>query len=174
MESSSGTNAPAMAELRVLNVLVMLVSTSADQPKVAMQAVWAVANLAVHAPLKRPLAGRPLPPLPPLNPIGGTIETTSVAPGKLPPLLKPLGGRAGAPHPTPARLAMLDSPSRSLPTAPSAVTEVTEVTEVAEVLSPLRELSNTKVQRFELSPAPPVESKKASRVSEPQAARVVD
>jgi len=53
--SATGTNATAMAELSVLNVLVMLVSTSADEPKVAMQAVWAVANLAVHAPLKRPL-----------------------------------------------------------------------------------------------------------------------
>ena len=53
--SSVPSNAAAMAEPSVLSALLTLVGTGGAQPKVGMQAVWAVANLAVHEPLKRSL-----------------------------------------------------------------------------------------------------------------------
>ena len=53
--SAISLNAHAMAEPLVITTLLDLVRTGGAQPRVCMQAVWAVANLAVHDYLKRTL-----------------------------------------------------------------------------------------------------------------------
>ena len=57
--SSQSANAEPMGSANVLDTLTkMLKQSGVNQPKVCMQVVWTMANLAVHAPLKSKLAER--------------------------------------------------------------------------------------------------------------------